>query len=290
MATMNRRVGVALGVLAVILLVVVAFLAGRGGSGSDDDVASGGTTTTSGPALTTTSATPETTAAGDGPAATSIPAPATTGVPSGTVVTASGALLEQAPQPTLHSTAGPDTDCTALADGGWTLDGCAPVDMAGGTWVWLTEYRPSGPVKEWRALVLHWSQGKGAWLTDLRLADATGIAQINVRQLDLTGDGKPEIVFGYHLDGSGSILAYDIVQGSTSPLAVSAARQLSHGRATVAPGAITDYDAKYPNGEPNCCPAYIQVSEVTYSGGQFRVIETGHDDPGTGPPADPNDI
>jgi hypothetical protein len=113
---------------------------------------------------------------------------------------------------------------------------------------------------------------------------------VNVRQLDLTGDGKPEMVFGYHLTGSGSILAYDIVEGSASPLAVSAARQLSHGRAMVVPGSITDYEAKYPNGEPNCCPAYIQVSEVTYSGGQFRVVETGQNDAGTGPPADPNDI
>jgi hypothetical protein len=162
--------------------------------------------------------------------------------------------------------------------------------MAGGTWVWLTEYRPAGALKEWQALVVHWSQGKGAWLTDLRLADTMGIAQVNVRQVDITGDGKPEMVFGYHRTGSGSILAYDIVEGSTSPLAVSAARQLSHGRATVAPGSITDYEAEYPNGEPNCCPAYIQVSVVTYSGGQFRVVETGQNDPGTGPPADPNDI
>jgi len=287
---MDRRVRTGLGVVALVVVVVAAFLIGRAvSSGDGKEVATGATTTSTAAVTTTLGGEPTATTGGPvtgAPATTAGPAPSD----PGTVVTDAGALLEPAPQPTLQSTNGPDSDCTTLGDASWTLDGCAPVAMAGGTWVWLTEYRPSGALKEWQAYVLHWSQGKGAWLTDLRLSETMGIAQVNVRQLDLTGDGKAEMVFGFHRTGSGSILVYDIVSGSASPLAVSASRQLSHGRATVTSGGITDYEAKYPNGEPNCCPAYIQVSEVTYSGGQFRVVETGHDDAGTGPPPDSNDI
>ncbi|HEX7277575.1 MAG TPA: hypothetical protein VF244_09405, partial [Acidimicrobiales bacterium] len=200
-------------------------------------------------------------------------------------------LLEDAPQPTVQSTEGPDTDCALLGDAGWTVDKCDRVAMAGGERVWLTEFRPSGPFKEYRAFVLQWSQGKGAWLTHLRLAEGDGIAEVNVREADLTGDGSPELVFGFHMTGSGSILAYDVVVDGPGGLAtVAASRGLSHGRATVATGLITDSEAKYPNNAPNCCPAYIQVSEVTYSGGTFRVTETAKNDPGTGPPPDPGDL
>jgi len=278
------------GVLAVVILLVVAFLIGRAASGGDDDdeVAVGATTTSSAVGGPTTSAggAPVTTA---GPGTTAIPE--TTTEPAGTVMSAEGALLEQAPQPSVQSTEGPDSDCALLDDAGWTVGGCGLVEMAGGPRVWLTESRPSGPFKEWRAFVLHWSQGKGAWLTDLRLSTGDGIAEINVRTADLTADGKPEVVFGFHMTGSGSILAYDVVVDGPGDLAVvGAARGLSHGRATVETGKITDYEAKYPNNEPNCCPAFIQVAEVTYSGGEFRRVETHQDDPGTGPPPAPGDL
>ena len=285
---MDRRVRIGMGVVVGLVLLVAAFLIGRAVSGDDDgkDVAAG--TTTSSVVGATSTVVGATSLA---PVTTDAPAPVTTAVPSGTVVTSAGAFLEEAPQPTVHSTKGPDSDCALLVDVGWTVDKCDRVVMAGGERVWLTEFRPSGPFKEWQAVVLHWSQGKGAWLVDLQLGDQDEFAEVNVRAADLTADGPPELVFGFHLTGSGSILVYDIVVDGPGDLAiVGASRQLSHGRATVVPGLITDYEAKYPNGEPNCCPAYIQVSEVTYSAGAFRVVETVQNDPGTGPPADPADI
>jgi hypothetical protein len=215
----------------------------------------------------------------------------------GTVVTSQGATLEAAPQPTVQSTQGPSTDCHGLGDAGFTVDDCGRVEMAGGTRVWLVETKPataaSAPFKPLRAYVMHFSQGRGAWLVDLRHADDAGqtVTGVRVREADLTGDGKPELVFGFRVSGSGAILAYDIVVDSAGgDPKVAASRQLSHGQATVAAPVINDREAKYPNGEPNCCPAFIQKSTVSFSGGSFRVVETGRDDPTTGSPPGPFDL
>ena len=114
---------------------------------------------------------------------------------------------------------------------------------------------------------------------------------IKVKAADLTGDGKSELVFGFHRAGSGSILTYDIIGDSAAkgPV-VLAARDLPHGRATVELGKITDYHAAYPNNEPNCCPAYIQVSTITYVTGSFRAVATTRVAPATGPSTSPSDV
>lgn len=214
------------------------------------------------------------------------------GTSQGTVLTTAGATLKAAPQPTLFiAGGGPDAECRTLGGAGWTID-CGRVDMAGGSRTWVVQTRVVGTGTEARADVVHWSQGKGAWLTDLTYHSTSfEVTTVRVRAADLTGDGKSELVFGFHRTGSGSILTYDIVGDSaaTGP-AVIAARDLSHGRATVETGKITDYQAAYPNNEPNCCPAYIQVSSVTYGAGSFRALETARLPPATGPSTSPNDV
>jgi hypothetical protein len=96
---------------------------------------------------------------------------------------------------------------------------------------------------------VHFSQGKGAWLLDLRHTDDAGqtVTGVRVRKGDLTGDGKPELVFGFRISGSGAILAYDIVVDSAGgDPRVAASRELSHGQATVAAPVVNDREAKYP--------------------------------------------
>jgi hypothetical protein len=153
--------------------------------------------------------------------------------------------------------------------------------MSDGARVWLVEHKPvaTSATEAWRAFVLQWSQGKGAWLVDLeyRDDDASVVFDVNVLASDLTGDGRPELVFGYHFNGSGSILGYDVVtSAATGGPTVAVHRELSHGSALVADGTITDYDARYPNNEPNCCPAYIQKSTVSEHGGSWYVSDGGH--------------
>ena len=42
-------------------------------------------------------------------------------------------------------------------------------------------------------------------------------------------------------------------------------REISHGSATLDGASILDTEAEYPNGEPNCCPAYFQLSRVRWN-------------------------
>jgi hypothetical protein len=190
---------------------------------------------------------------------------------------ASGAVLNAPAAPTPRSNGPATTDCRALGDPGWAVEACGRVAMAGGERVWLTEHMavPGSAADAWRAYVLHWSPGAGAWLVDLRFEDdaAAQVFAVNVLASDLTGDGREELVFGFHHTGSGDVLAYDVVTdvpGGT--VATRVHRQLDHGTALVADGRITDYAAQYPNGEPTCCPAYTEKSVVSASGGAWYVM------------------
>ena len=262
----------------MVLATVVSTACGSGDGGNEDAaVGAAGGTTLSTPS--TSAVAPPSTAPGAATVTTG------GGTVDGAALTTAVATLKPAPQPTVFfSGGGPDADCRTIVEAGWTID-CGRVDMAGGSRTWVVQTRAMGTGTEGRAAVVHWSQGKGAWLTDLTYSGTPSELQaIKVRAADLTGDGKAEVVFGFHRTGSGSILTYDIVGDSVAngPV-VLAARDLSHGRATVEPGKITDYQAAYPNNEPNCCPAYIQVSTVTYAAGTFRAVPTTRQAPATGP-------
>ena len=277
---------------ALGLLVVLASLATAACGDGDDEkesaaVAAAGSTTL--PTTSTSAVAPPSTSPG-----TTQLTPVTTtagGTAQGTVLTTAVATLKPAPQPTVFfAGGGADADCRTLVEAGWTID-CGRVDMAGGSRTWVVQTRATGTGTEARAAVVHWSQARGAWLSDVTYRSTSFEVQtIKVRAADLTGDGKSELVFGFHRTGSGSILTYDIVGDSVAdgPV-VLAARDLSHGRATVEPGKITDYQAAYPNNEPNCCPAYVQVSTVTYATGSFRAVATTRVPPATGPSTSPND-
>lgn len=267
-----------------LIAVLLVLAAACGGGGKKATVAGGTTTTPTTVAATTTSVAVTTTGA---------KATTTTKGAAGTVLTAAGALLEAAPQPTVQSTQGPAADCHTLGDTGFTVEDCGRVDTAGGTRVWLVESKPGSPAKINRVFVMHFSQGKGAWLVDLRFADDKGptVSGVKVHTGDLTGDGKPEIIVAFHMLGSGSFLNYDLVTDSAGgEPKVAASRQLSHGQASLVPPAINDREAKYPNGEPNCCPAFLQNATVSFSNGSFRVVETTRDNPNTAPPIGPNPL
>ena len=216
------------------------------------------TTTTTAPAVTTT---------------LGVPVPAS----------AAGALFQALPPPVLQSIKGPDTDCHALGDTGWTVDRCDTFTRAaaGGTdrTVIIVESKPSGGVgAARRAVIARWSQGKGGWLVDLLAKDDTGsqFASITYVAKDLTGDGTNELVVGVRMQGSGSILSLDVVGSLFDGPAVVAHRELSHGQAAVAATGITDWDAKYEGGAPNCCPSYFQQAVVRWNGSAWVVSNGPH--------------
>jgi hypothetical protein len=259
----RSRIIVAAAALVVAIAAVVAVVETRD-SGDDASPA------TSHPSTSTTSSTTSTTVA---------TSPTTPPPPGSVAADATGALLAAPPPPVTKSTAAPTADCHVLGDGGWSVAACATVTMAGGERAWLTEHRTvaGSATDAWRAYVLHWSQGKGAWLVDLRFEDdaAAQVLGVDVIADDLTGDAKPELVFGFHYTGSEDVLGYDVVAdgfgGAGDDATARVHRELAHGAAMVGGGKITDYGAQYPNGEPNCCPAYVQESTVSYQGGAWYV-------------------
>lgn len=256
--------------------------------GSEPQPAAKGVTTTNAPtAEAPSTAAPTGTTTTPPPVATT---PTVTALPLGSPLSAAGAFLVAAFQPTVQSTQPPTAGCATLVDTGWTSDKCGPAEMAGGTRVWLVEKKAAVPSTLWRARILTWSQGKGAWLVDLAFTNegaAPGkqpdidLTAVNVKAADLTGDGKPELVFGYRSSGTGGYLAYDIVTDSpVSGPAVAAARNgLTKGQAAVAGGVITEYAGT----SSNATPGPFDKSVVQYSAGVFGLVPSGQVPVGPGP-------
>jgi hypothetical protein len=98
----------------------------------------------------------------------------------------------------------------------------------------------------------------------LSYADPTGdtVTSISGHTAPLSS-GNGDAIFGFRNAGTGQILSYDIV-GTDGDPTVLAHRELNHGEATLDEDTILDTEAEYPNGEPNCCPAYFQQSRVSW--------------------------
>jgi len=259
---MPNRTGTCLGVV-----VTLALTACSAGNRSSAQILP--STSTSGSSLTTLAA-PSTTSTAT-----------TLGVPTNlAVATGQGALLAAPPPPVTQSPAGPQAGCRQLGDPGWAVSSCNKMSFPDASRVWLVEHRPGPATTDaWRVLLLHFSLGKGVWLVDLWYKDDQGdtVLDIKVVSGDVTGTKAPALVVGYRLLGSGSILDYDVIAtlDSATP-SVAVHRALSHGQATVGSGQIIDYEARYPNGEPNCCPAYFQKSSVHYRAPNWVVTPLGH--------------
>ena len=280
-AAQRRALGVVGGLVVVVLLVVA--LTSRSGDGGDRLAVKG---VAENAPSTTTSAPP----ADDGPSTTLPLVPVTTGVPipdavepppstapptatpaaprpgttsagggtaaaAGTVVTAEGAVLARSP-----SGASRRVDkakgCTSATADGWAIEDCGALRTNGTVLLWLVETKG----KASRALVLK-EQTSGVWSIVLSAADVDGrsFARIGVRGEDVSGDGQPELVFGFHRKDAASTLAMDVVDATP---AVVAHRDLPKGSVRLAAGEITTWAAAADGG-------YDQVA-IRYAGGAWR--------------------
>jgi hypothetical protein len=154
-------------------------------------------------------------------------------------------------------------DCTSLADDGWTPTcGFASV-KGGGTVVWLVEEQAvARRVFVWGA----GGSGGGNWRVLLQAVDETGAkwSSVTARVLDLSGDGKDEIVVGYRAasGGSGGALAVDVVEG---PAQVAVHRDLAKGVARVSPGQLDTWASSSPAGT-------FQHDVVRWQDGAWRLV------------------
>lgn len=156
--------------------------------------------------------------------------------PPAPALTSSGAVLtvpETAPPRSIDKAKG----CHSAADPGWKIVECGALRGDSGVLVWLVEGRGKGL----RALVLR-EQTANAWMIVAAALDDDGtrFTKIGVRGDDLSGDSRPELVFGFHRVGPGATLALDLVEG-TGRVAVH--RELPRGGALLAKGELTVWAA-----------------------------------------------
>jgi hypothetical protein len=200
---------------------------------------------------------------------------------TGAVVSPSGANLTS-PQVEAPPKASAGT-CAAWYDAGWSGDDCGLAAPAPATpsnslgWAVEHQANASTGLNAWRAFVMT-SGDDGQWRIRLVAGDAGGHwSGVKVVSRDLSGSGRPDLVFGYRLLGTSSFLQYDVVDREPGGApAVVAHRELSHGSATVGSGGLVDYAAEYPGGEPNCCPPYFTMTVLKWSSGAFHVESSSH--------------
>lgn len=249
---------------AAILALVAAFLGGilfeRGRGAGPGPVATPAPTTIGPPGPTTIAPQPPTTA------------PVGTASPPGPPVMAAGAILQVGDQPVLA--AAESAPCQALFTPG-RIGLCGFADMAGGRVAWVVEHAPAVQGTAYTARIFTFVAAAGGWVERLVADDPTGEAfsDVKVAQADLTGDGPSELVVGFHRLGSGAILAYDLVTYAAGDVPRVAAHpdEPILGSVTVAPGAVEEYGARYPNNEPTCCPPFFLHRSIRFVDGFFRV-------------------
>jgi hypothetical protein len=201
------------------------------------------------PATDPPSATPVAPPAGSGGGVT---ASGSSSGADGTVVTADGATVARSPSGAVR-TVDKAKGCNSAAGAGWTLQSCGALRTSGTVLLWVVETKG----KASRALVLK-EQTDGKWAVVLSAADVDGtqFSKIGVRGEDVSGDGQPELAFGFHRkDGT---LSMDVVDATP---AVVAHRNLTKGVVELAKGRITTWSA--------ADGGYDQV-EIRYRAGAYR--------------------
>jgi hypothetical protein len=117
---------------------------------------------------------------------------------------------------------------------------------------------------------------EAGWVEWLQAADPTGErwVDVNVIESDLTGDGVLEMLVGFRGPGEEATLEYDIV-GYTQenlPEVLAHPDPTTKGAVVVSAGAIQEYGAQYPGGEPICCPPSYLRRQIAFVDGFFRVV------------------
>lgn len=174
----------------------------------------------------------------------------------GTVVTAEGATITRSPSGAVR-TVDKAKGCNSAAAPGWNLQNCGALKTSGTVLLWLVESKG----RTTRALVLK-EQTDKKWAVVLSAADIDGTAfsRIGVRGEDVSGDGQPELVFGFRRKDGAGTLSMDVVDATP---AVVAHRNLPKGVVQVEKGVITTWAAASGGGD------YDQV-EIRYRSGAWR--------------------
>jgi hypothetical protein len=236
---------------AVIALVVAAC------GGSDDNEMS---------SSTTTAALAPTTTAG-----------ASRQLQVGDALTGSGSDFENPSNPDTRQI-DPEQACRTFLE---TPAGqCEIVMMAGGNALWTVEALRSTPSGErfWSVRVRSRSKvmPDGGWDVALQVPQDDALyANVAVREHDVTGDGRPELLIGYRFGGTGQFETYDVITYEQGKQLVLAAHRQGLHKGSVALEGTTIVDYSADEESPECCPTSARRTAIAFSGGEFRVTEVG---------------
>ena len=153
---------------------------------------------------------------------------------AGSEVTADGAVMTRSASGATRAI-DKAKGCNSAEGEGWTIEECGALRTMGTVLVWLVESKG----KASRALVLK-EQTLGRWAVVLSAADVNGtaFAKIGVRGEDVSGDGQPELVFGFHRKDAAATVAMDVVDATPATVVH---RELARGSVVLAKGEITTW-------------------------------------------------
>ena len=99
-------------------------------------------------------------------------------------------------------------------------------------------------------------------------------AGVTAKAVDVTGDGRDELIIGYRSDGTGEILDVDIVGTDEAGTPVVLVHdQLYKGNVVFKKGRLISYAPVYRKMDANCCPTWIERDVLRYRDGVFHVDE-----------------
>ncbi|HEY7660973.1 MAG TPA: hypothetical protein VIC58_10285 [Actinomycetota bacterium] len=258
--TRNLRIAIVAGAAgAFVLGLFVGVLLGR----SDDDVLVAPTPSPS------ASVSPSPSAAAPQAPVVTTPSP---GVAP--AISTEGQILREGARPVVP--VGSTVPCNALIEPG-ALGECGEVDVAGQRVVWVIQQgaTPTG-TPTFRTRVFTFVPAAAGWVEWLEASDPAGEqwVDVNILETDLTGDGVMELLVGFRGIGETQMLDVDIVGYTQANLPVVMAHPdpAIRGSVVASAGAIQEYSAQYPAGEPVCCPPSYLHQTIGYEDGFFRVL------------------
>jgi hypothetical protein len=256
----DARKAVVMGGIALFALgLLVGFLIGR--SGGDDVVAE---------------PSPRPSRTSPGPGVTASPEVVTPSPGQEPAITTEGQVLVEGDRPIV--TVAATAPCESLVAPG-LLGECGEVPVAETRVVWVVQRETTTDGSSaFTARVFTFVPDAGGWVEWLQASDPAGDlwSDVNVLPADLTGDGVPELLFGFRQVDEPLTLEYDIVGYDQNgiPQVVAHPNDAARGSVVVAGGEILEYAAQYPNGEPACCPPSFLRRTIAFEQGFFRVIAT----------------
>ena len=218
--------------------------------------------------------TPTTVTTGPVAVPTTRPPPTTTTIAPPTRIGAEGAYLEP-PGYTAVRISDP-SNCSADADGPQWSTTCGVAHSSGGDLMWVIESQAVPAGMAWRVYALRQRQGD-QWVVTADVGDDTGQREwtaVHAAAVDVTGDGRQDLVFGFHVAGASQPLVVEVVSG---PAGVNLHRvYVADGSLTFVPGQLDGWWLD-DSGEP-------YHEELRYLSGAWRVVAQASAD-GVHPPS-----